>query len=108
MEQAQQFINLARQAAEENAHVAAAMYLRTAAELSGSKAELATILETAMKQACSLKKPTDEIAMYIWGYQIAKARDMPDDFLETLVKTDLSRPNLPRTQPFEFHPYRNM
>lgn len=92
MERVQECIEMARQAAEQKAHVAVAMNYRTAADLAESDTQLAEIVHLAADYAANLKKPMDRRAMYEWGQEVIVKR-LPGNPLEDLLTELIEQSN---------------
>jgi len=89
----QQYVNMAKQAGKENAHVAVAMYYRTAAELTSSNEELTGILNAVVDYADRLKKPIDQLAVYHWEQQVVSAK-LKENPLEKKVEQLIEKTRL--------------
>ena len=89
--EANDYVRMAEAAGAEGAHVAAAMYYRTAAEAAASGAEARPILAAVLDYASTLRKPGDQLALYEWGQQVIAAKELKGSDLEQRVQQALER-----------------
>ena len=87
--EANDYVRMAEAAGAEGAHVAVAMYYRTAAEAATSREEVLSILEVVLDYAASLRKPADQLAMYQWGQQVIAAKKLQVNGLKQRVQQSL-------------------
>lgn len=86
-----EYVRKAEDAGKENAHVAAAYYYRNAAELATSREQLVPVLTAMSSYAIRLKKPTDQLAMYLDVQQFIASRGLQENSLDELVQQSIAK-----------------
>ena len=92
MSQAQQYFDMARQAAERKEHVAAVVYTGLSALLATSVEESTRAVEALMEYGGIPKKPADKLATFEWVKYIVAIRSLGGT-LETRVQQLIEKTN---------------